>query len=222
MARKNNPEQTREKIISVSTTLFFEKGYEQTTMQDIVNDLGMSKGAIFHHFKSKEEILNGVMDTQSSAVEDILHQWLSEMSGRTAKEKLIGILEKNIATQEMHSLDSVLASQVKNPWFIVRTMQDAVKKSAPIFSKIMREGNEEGTITTDYPDECAEVFFLLINVWYDPNIFNCNRSKLNKRLKFLQQMMKTMGVDIVSDQLIEKMTGFIEGHCVGEWKKDVR
>ena len=46
MARNKYPEQTVEKILEVSLKLFSEKGYEKTTMQDIVNALGMSKGAI--------------------------------------------------------------------------------------------------------------------------------------------------------------------------------
>ena len=58
MARNKYPEQTVEKILDVSQELFLEKGYEQTTIQDIVNHLeGLSKGAIYHHFKSKDEIL---------------------------------------------------------------------------------------------------------------------------------------------------------------------
>ncbi len=63
MARNKYPEETVNKIIEVSMQLFLEKGYEHTSIQDIVNNLGgLSKGAIYHHFKSKEDILDGVMD----------------------------------------------------------------------------------------------------------------------------------------------------------------
>ena len=53
MARNKHPEETVEKILDVSIRLFAEKGYERTTIQDITDALGMSKGAIYHHFKSK-------------------------------------------------------------------------------------------------------------------------------------------------------------------------
>ena len=53
MARNKYPQRTVEKILEVSLALFNEKGYEKTTIQDIVNALGMSKGAIYHHFKSE-------------------------------------------------------------------------------------------------------------------------------------------------------------------------
>ena len=46
MARNKYPQRTVEKILEVSLALFNEKGYEKTTIQDIVNALGMSKGAI--------------------------------------------------------------------------------------------------------------------------------------------------------------------------------
>ena len=63
MARNKYPEETVNKIIEVSMQLFLEKGYEHTSIQDIVNNLGgLSKGAIYHHFKSKEDILDVVMD----------------------------------------------------------------------------------------------------------------------------------------------------------------
>ena len=60
MARNKFPEETERKILEVSFRLFQEKGYDHTTIQDIVNGLGMSKGAVYHHFKSKEEILDQI------------------------------------------------------------------------------------------------------------------------------------------------------------------
>ena len=63
MARNKHPEVTINRILDTSWELFMEKGYEATTIQDIVNALGdLSKGAIYHHFKSKEEILDAVTD----------------------------------------------------------------------------------------------------------------------------------------------------------------
>ena len=62
MARNKYPEETVQKILDVSRALFREKGYEHTTIQDIVSALGMSKGAVYHHFKSKEEIMDAIED----------------------------------------------------------------------------------------------------------------------------------------------------------------
>ena len=204
MSKKYDSKQTIETILSVSANLFLEKGFEKTSMQHIADIAGISKGAIYHHFKSKEDIINAVMEKQASNVEQSLNRWLDDMKSLNAKDKLIAILEKNLSDQEAHYLDNVLSTQIKSPEYIVSYMQDCVNKSAPIFSKIIHEGIEDGSITTEFPDECAEVFFLLINIWCDPAIFECSTDKLIMRLKFLQQMMKAMGVDIVSDNMIVK------------------
>ena len=63
MARNKYPEITVDKILDVSQRLFLEKGYDNTTIQDIVDELdGLTKGAIYHHFKSKEEIMDALGD----------------------------------------------------------------------------------------------------------------------------------------------------------------
>ena len=63
MARNKYPEITVEKILDAAQRLFLEKGYDNTTIQDIVDELGgLTKGAVYHHFKSKEEIMDAVGD----------------------------------------------------------------------------------------------------------------------------------------------------------------
>ena len=61
MARNKYPEVTVERILDAAQRLFLEKCYDNTTIQDIVDELGgLTKGAVYHHFKSKEEILDAV------------------------------------------------------------------------------------------------------------------------------------------------------------------
>src|SRR5699024_1042626 len=57
MARNRHPEATVERILAEAARLFLQKGYEKTSMQDIMEGTGLSKGAIYHHFSSKEDIL---------------------------------------------------------------------------------------------------------------------------------------------------------------------
>lgn len=62
MARNKHPEETVKKILDVSMKLFLEKGYDHTTLSDIIQVSGLSKGAIYHHFASKAEILIRICD----------------------------------------------------------------------------------------------------------------------------------------------------------------
>ena len=73
MARNKYPEETVNLILETAGRLFVEKGYERTSIQDIVDNLGgLSKGAIYHHFKSKEEILSAVTDRMTEESEVLL------------------------------------------------------------------------------------------------------------------------------------------------------
>ena len=57
MARNKYPEETVTLILDTAQKLFLEKGYEHTTIQDIIDNLGgLTKGAIYHHFTSKESL----------------------------------------------------------------------------------------------------------------------------------------------------------------------
>lgn len=56
MSRNKYPEQTVEKILDAAACLFAQKGYAHTTLQDVIDETGLSKGAVYHHFKSKEEL----------------------------------------------------------------------------------------------------------------------------------------------------------------------
>ena len=70
MARNKHPEETVNLIVSVAFRQFMEKGYEHTSIQDIIDNLGgMSKGAIYHHFKSKEDILMAVMGRKKAGAD---------------------------------------------------------------------------------------------------------------------------------------------------------
>ena len=83
-------------------------------------------------------------------------------------------------------------------------MQTCVNKDSTFVCEIIKRGISDGSLVTDFPDECAEVFLLLLNVWCDPAVFDCKGEKLSSRLRFLQYMMKSIGIDVLSDALIEK------------------
>ena len=60
MARNKYPEETVRRILDTAEQLFIEKGYDRASLQDIIEATGLSKGAIYHHFTSKEDIFYSV------------------------------------------------------------------------------------------------------------------------------------------------------------------
>jgi len=209
---KKNPKQTVENIIAISTGLFVEKGYDKTSMQDIVDALGMSKGAIFHHFKSKEDILDAVISRHSKESMAMVRQWICEMEGLCAKEKISALFERVLTDPQLNLLNKALGSQALSPHMIVAGMQENVNIAAPMLAKLFREGVGDGSIATQFPDECAQVFFLLFGIWCDHVLFACDAQGLCKRILFLQQLMQQMGADIISDKLVGQCMQYIEDY----------
>lgn len=210
MGKKYNSQATIETILSVSARLFLEKGFDRTSMQDIAETAEISKGAIYHHFQSKDEIIKAVTEKQAQIMKATMESWLSEAGSLNGKEKLQFILEKNINSQEAHYLDDIMCVRMKSAEFVFSFMQDCVNKDSFFVSEIIKQGIADGSIITDFPEECAEVFLLLMNVWCDPAVFNCNIEKLTQRLRFLQYMMKAVGIDVLSDILLEKFLNLLQ------------
>jgi len=183
MARKNNPQKTVESIIAVSAKLFMEKGYDKTSMQDIVDALGMSKGAIFHHFKSKEDILDAVMNESFEQAKAQIYDTFDDMEGSDTRGKLENLLNGQVQDPRQSAQGTFLLSQIESPHLIVALMRQSVR-SAGVLAEGFMEGIADGSITTEFPLECAQILTLLLNTWCDPVVFKCDISELRRRLLF--------------------------------------
>jgi len=210
MARTVNPQKTIDNIISVSERLFLDKGYEKTTTQEIVNETGLSKGTIFHHFKSKEDILVAVLDKHNDSTAQDMLKWLSEMETLTAKEKIVSLFNRFYDDAERTPL-SKMSLTSRSPRLIIEDLRIWAKKISPIITELIDEGNKDGSIKTDFPEECAQLFNLLFCIWCDPVTLECDAEGLRKRLLFIKHTMKLLGVDVASDTFIEKSMKFAEG-----------
>jgi len=159
---------------------------------------------------TSEEVLITVYKEQYDNVHQMMKKWLEEMNGLSAKEKLTGILAKNLNPHNFHSINEFFSSQISTPRLVMARMIDNINSNAPVFAEIFKEGLEDGSIKTEFPDECAQVLFLLMNIWCDPMIFECDITILKRRIAFLQQMMKKMGADIFNDELVKDYTNYLE------------
>ena len=96
MSRNKHPEETVNLILDVAFRLFMEKGFEYTSIQDIINNLGgLSKGAIYHHFKSKEDILVAVTERMTAESNQMLAA-IRDRTDLSGKEKLKTIFKESI------------------------------------------------------------------------------------------------------------------------------
>lgn len=205
MSRNKYPEQTLEKILDTSARLFTEKGYEQTSIQNILDALGLSKGGLYHHFNSKEEILEAVLKRRADYIAGMLNLMIENTHAPNAREKLKLILLGLGADAETRSLDHVMASQFNNPYFIVNGIQTNVNQDAKIIGRLIEEGLQDGSLHVIQPEMCAEIFLLLMNLWANPILFGRNFAATKERLKYLQLLMSQLGLDILDDELIDTL-----------------
>lgn len=206
MARNKHPEETVNLILEVATRLFMEKGYEHTSIQDIINGLGgLSKGAIYHHFKSKEDILVAVTDRMTEESNKILEE-IRDRADLTGKEKLKMIFKKSVDRSDMDDLFTVAPDLSNNPRLLFSTFRDTVDNVAPLYIlPIMEQGIADGSIRTDYPAELAELVILAANIWTNPMVFDDTLEEYNRKLMVFRQMMEGFGLDIVDDGLLDRM-----------------
>lgn len=203
MSRNKYPEQTRKKILEMAFNLFGEKGYEDVVMQDIIDVTGFSRGAVYHHFKNKNEIMQAVISELYE--QDML--FFNEMTqldidAKTRFNKLVEYIVTNETKREMaygmwvHKNNILLYSNVTN------TLQFA----APAIAEIIKQGISEGIFDTMYPNEAAEIIMLLFNIWLDPTIyFKTTAEEIAKRFEFLLDTLNKIGVPLFSDESAEKL-----------------
>ena len=204
MPRKNNSELTKRKVIEVATEIFMTKGYENTTMQDIVRGVKMSSGAIFHHFKSKKEILDAVIASHEEWMTKRFYEWLEELNDLSAREKIIRILAKHLEVVRHHRLEEMYLGLNQSPQMVVSQMCSNVNNNAKYIAKLFQEGQADGSISTKHPDHCAQVFMLLYNTWTDPNIIPGSLTEVEERMEYLQRVMRNLGADIITDENIRE------------------
>lgn len=207
MARNKHPEETINLILDESLKLFIEKGYENTSIQDILNNLGgLSKGAVYHHFKSKQEIFDRVckkMDAENT----VYYNKIRDDKSINGHEKLKIMLKSAYSNPNNDALLAMSSKIMSNPKFLTNHIIEIFEMIAPKYIiPIIEEGISDASITTEYPKELAEVIILLINIWISPIITKNTVDEMKKKMNFFKLLLNGIGIDILDDEIIDQYT----------------
>lgn len=200
MARNKYPEETVEKILTAARRLFLEKGYEHTTIQDIVDQLGgLTKGAVYHHFKSKEEIMDAI--TEKMFWDD---NPFEKVRGRADLNGLEKMKEVVRLTQEpdWSSLSRQSMPLLKNPRLLAKAIEDNQTIVTPLWLELIEEGMADGSIRTEYPREAAELLTLLDTLWMAPTIFPATRDSLLHKFRCAGEIFANLGVPVIDEEML--------------------
>lgn len=205
MARNKHPEETLNRILKVSTRLFMEKGYEHTTIQDIISELGnLSKGAIYHHFASKEDIMEAVCDQFfNSSTMDIMA--LLNQKNMTGLEKMRMAFKISLNNPKQEELLHSVPDLMKNPKFLTKQLYESISMIAPqVIEPLIRQGITDGSITASDPREAAQFLLLLTNVWMNPSIFHMTQEEMRSRFLYVKRLLELIGFPGLLDDEIWK------------------
>ena len=206
MARNKYPEETRQLILDVSTRLFFEKGYDETSLQDIISGLGgMTKGAIYHHFRSKEDILIAVVERLSEENNYAMIK-IRDDASLNGKEKIEKMFSDSLLDPKQKEMFTVTPNLLDNPRLLVYYLKMVAYTIVPDYIvPVIKQGIEDGSIVTDYPEELADVLMFLTDVWMNPLIFKLTEQQRANRVLFINDLLKPFGMQLIDKEMVAIM-----------------
>jgi AcrR family transcriptional regulator len=156
------PDERRSELIACAQRLFYSKGYEGTSINDIVREVGVAKGTFYYYFDSKQAVLEALVD-------DLTAQSLALYEAIVADDALSAIQKWTRAVQvigdwkierraELLTLTRVLQTD-ENVLLRYKLRTQARRVVAPELAKIIAQGVEEGVFETAYAEEIAEAIY---------------------------------------------------------------
>lgn len=205
MAREGTGEETRRQIIEVSKRLFMEKGYDNTTIKEIVDGLGgLTKGVIYHHFKSKQDIFEHVMRNYSDL------SMLSMNDGNTGLEKIRNLLINELRNVDKQSLAYSSQVLLKTPRIIGEQYQTSFSELVPMIKEMVNEGIEDQSIQTEYPQEVSELLVIVFNIWLGIQLNLFTKEEAIRKIYFFKEIFDALSVPLIDDEAIIALEELME------------
>ncbi len=225
MHKKLSPDQRKAQIIQTALQLSAKNGYENTTVNNIIEEAGISKGGFYHHYKSKEALLEDIVRMLIGGMAAIFEE-IDARNDLTALEKTNEYITRVTAYKgdkvvEVAAFLSELYSGGKNVQLEKKIYDFAREHIAPVMKRIILQGIEEGTFKTEFPEEAAETYVKLFimqqqeitDLFYvalrerDKEIL----TTIKRKYRFFQKLLEdTLGLEKGSLVVEEKMGGTAE------------
>ena len=211
MGRNKYPEETVRRILDTADRLFTEKGYERASLQDIITETGLSKGAIYHHFSSKEDIFYMVCDRIGQRNGQVLSQ-VRDAPGLTGLEKLRTIFKVSLQPERQAKMFCMMPYLIDHAKFLVTELRSIYQEVVPDFVEpIIRQGMADGTIPTEHPRALGEAMILLCDGWINPIIQPTTPEEIRARCAVFNQLFGALGVtDLLDEEIQETLIGYTE------------
>lgn len=176
-------EERRNEIIETAGKLFEEKGYEQTQVQDIVNEIGVAKGLFYYYFKSKDEVMEELADRYADTIIDAVNKLIDKDIATFDKINRIFQIFIDSAEKKFGIFMGIL--NVKNGITHERIFFNVGKKMVPLVTEFILSGNDNGECNCSDPKFITE--FLVSGLF---NIMN--QISPDEKIDYLKEKLPTI------------------------------
>lgn len=151
-------------FLDTARQLFFEKGYEKTSVNDIIQKVGVAKGTFYHYFKSKEDLLDQLVNhfTKKNVLEV---EKIMERTDMNALERMnhFFISIRNLKVENKELMKMLMKFMYKDENLILRhkIFKRSIALLTPPFAEIIKQGVQEGYFNPEDPREAAEIIFMM-------------------------------------------------------------
>jgi AcrR family transcriptional regulator len=185
-----DPETRKAEIITAARRLFATRAYENTTMQDVIEELGIAKGTIYYYFKSKEELLDAVIDQMGDEAVARMQYALDNATGNALEVFQQLIAAGNIADENPEIMEQL--HNPRNAGMHAAMMAVAVKRSAPLYAQVVEQGCREDLFHAANPLETSEFILTSIQFLMDTGIYQWSQEDLMRRAMALPGFIETL------------------------------
>ncbi|HGM3508027.1 TPA: TetR/AcrR family transcriptional regulator [Clostridioides difficile] len=201
-----DPEERKSEILDTAEMLFCTKGYSKTTINDILNEVGIAKGTFYYYFKSKEEVMDAII-TRIIDNDINIAKKIALNPEIPVLEKFFQILmsqrpkvgdNKEKVIQQFHLPNNAEMHQ--------KTIVKTILNFTPILAEVVEEGVREGIFNTKYPKETIEFLIASSECIFDESMFSWNKDEMLQKTKaFVHIMETTLGADKGSFDFVHDM-----------------
>lgn len=158
---KRRKDSTKSIIIEAAWELFYEQGYDETTVDQIIEKSATSKGSFYHYFNSKDELLSTLSTLWDDKYEELKQQFSDDMN---SFDKLL-FLNKELFTMIDNSIDEELLASLYSSQLTTKGQVHLLDQNRiyyQLLNEIVFEGQQKGELTKDFsPFEITKMYALL-------------------------------------------------------------
>ena len=208
MARpvKKTPDEWRKEILNAAQKLFTSKGYEETSISDIMDMVGGAKGMFYRCFQSKEEVMHALGNQMF--FENNPFDAIKERNDLNGLQKIKSLLVLNQSDTKRNQLNMQAIPILKDPHILAAAVEENRRVLTPLWLELLEEGKNDGSIKTEYIKELSELL-PLINFWLMPSVFPATEEELHHKYRFVMEVLEHMGLPIFDDEAVSFTEKFI-------------